>query len=82
MAKYFCVDRVPKFKLYTANPAWTYSSPEELNGASYMGKVRLIEIHIPYTYSPIEQQQTEKIETEVRDVNRVRITKVYTCRQG
>jgi hypothetical protein len=54
VAKYFCVDRVPKFKLYTANPAWTYSSPEELNGASYMGKVRLIEMvpwHSLYKHS-------------------------------
>jgi hypothetical protein len=25
----------------------------------------------------LEQQQTEKIETEVRDINRIRITKVY-----
>ncbi len=27
----------------------------------------------------LEQQQTEKIETEVKDVVRIRITKVYVC---
>ena len=27
----------------------------------------------------LEQQETEKIETEVRDVDRRRITKVYDC---
>ncbi len=30
----------------------------------------------------LEQQQTEKIETEVRDVDRIRITKVYACCLG
>jgi hypothetical protein len=30
----------------------------------------------------LEQQETEKIETEVRDVDRRRITKVYACCQG
>ncbi len=27
----------------------------------------------------LEQQQTEKIETEVGDVDRIQITKVYAC---
>ncbi len=30
----------------------------------------------------LEQQQTEKIETEVRGVDRIRITKVYACCPG
>jgi hypothetical protein len=30
----------------------------------------------------LEQQETEKIDTEVRDVDRRRITKVYACRPG
>jgi hypothetical protein len=30
----------------------------------------------------LEQKQTEKIETEVRDVDRIRITKVYACCPG
>jgi hypothetical protein len=30
----------------------------------------------------LEQQQTEKIETEVRDVDRIRITKMYACCPG
>ncbi len=30
----------------------------------------------------LEQQQTEKLETEVRDVDRIRITKVNACCQG
>jgi hypothetical protein len=31
-----------------------------------------------YSLQSIEQQQTEKIQTEVRDVDRIRIMKVYT----
>jgi len=27
----------------------------------------------------LEQQQTEKVETEVRDIDRIRIIKVYAC---
>ncbi len=30
----------------------------------------------------VKQQQTEKIETEVRDVEMIRITKVYACCPG
>ncbi len=30
----------------------------------------------------LEQQQTEEIETEVKDVDRIRITKVYACCPG
>jgi hypothetical protein len=30
----------------------------------------------------LEQQKTEKIETEVRDVERIRITNVYACCPG
>jgi hypothetical protein len=30
----------------------------------------------------LEQQKTEKIETEVRDVDRILIIKVYTCCPG
>jgi hypothetical protein len=29
----------------------------------------------------LEQQQTQKIVTEMRDVDRIRITKVYACGQ-
>ncbi len=30
----------------------------------------------------LEQQETEKIETEVRDVDRILITEVYSCCPG
>jgi hypothetical protein len=35
-----------------------------------------------HTNTYLDQQQTEKTETEVRDVDRLRITKVYVCCPG
>ncbi len=35
-----------------------------------------------HRYRYLEQQQTEKILTEVKDVDRIRITKVYACCPG
>ena len=40
---------------------------------TYSPNVRLIEI------DTLEFQQTEKIETELKDVDRIQIRKVYAC---
>ncbi len=40
------------------------------------------QIYTPIEIDTLEYQQTEKIETELRDVDRIRIRKVYACCSG
>jgi hypothetical protein len=48
-----------------------------LQSALLIGQVKILYVNHRDRY--LEQQQTEKIETEVRYVYRIRITKVYAC---
>jgi hypothetical protein len=47
-----------------------------LGSGAQVGNLPLIEI------DTLEYQETEKIETELRDVDRIRIRKVYACCPG
>ncbi len=53
-----------------------HKTPSTSTKSRTVGRVR------PHRDTHIEQQQTETVETEVRDVDGIRITKVYACCPG